>query len=488
MTTTQLCVTVTAPTMAELRRKRDEVAHADYVELRLDSVSDPDVAGALAGRRLPAIVTCRPAWEGGRFHGSEEERHRILREALASDAEYVDVEWKANFTDLLSKTAGRRIVLSMHDFNGVPGDLTERAQAMRATGAEIVKLAVATSRLTDCLPLLDLGAQIGRQSTVLIGMGACGMATRVLARQFGSRWTYAGDERQVGQVTAAELESYRFRTVTETTGIYGLVGSPIAHSVSPAMHNAAFGAAQLDAVYVPFPAADADDFMAFARAVGLRGASVTIPFKVPLFDRMDEVYSVARRIGAINTIRVVDGRWVGGNTDASGFLTPLKDRVPLRGTRVAVLGAGGSARAVAAALSSSQAEVTVYARNPVRAQELATTVSGAAAAMPPEPGSWDLLVNCTPVGMHPHVDETPIDASLLTGRHVYDLVYNPTSTRLLREAKTAGCQTIGGLEMLVAQATEQFEWWTGRKPAHGIMREAALKRLAEFMRHENHVV
>ena len=268
---------------------------------------------------------------------------------------------------------------------------------------------------------------------------------------------------------------------TKQARLFGVLGDPVDHSLSPAMHNAAFGAAQIDAIYVPFPAADADDFMTFARAVGLRGASVTIPFKVPLFDRMDEVYSVARRIGAINTIRVIDGRWVGGNTDVSGFLTPLKDRVALKGARAAVLGAGGSARAVAAALSSSQAQVTVYARNSVRAHELATSVSGTALPMPPEPESWDLLVNCTPVGMHPHVDETPIDAALLTGpagRHVYDLVYNPTSTRLLREAKTAGCQTIGGLEMLVAQATEQFEWWTGRRPAPGIMREAALKRLA----------
>jgi len=486
--TAKLCVTVTAPTTAELCRRRDAVTDADLVELRLDTVSDPSVAGALAGRRLPVIITCRASWEGGQFKGSEEERRRILQDALASEAEYVDVEWRANFSDLIAKTTGRRVVLSMHDFKGVPDDLTERAQAMRATGAEVIKLAVTTPRLSDCLPLLDLGAQIGRRGTVLVGMGACGLPTRVLAAHFGSVWTYAGNERQVGQLTPAEFQAYRFRSVTDKTQVYGLVGSPIAHSVSPAMHNASFAANQIDAVYLPLPAADADDFVTFARAIGLRGASVTIPFKVSLFDRMDEVYAVARRIGAINTIRLVDGRWVGGNTDASGFLAPLKDRVPLRGARVAVLGSGGSARAVAAALTSSQAQVTIYARNSVQASEIATTTSCAAAPLPPEPKSWDLLVNCTPVGMHPNVDETPIDASLLTGRYVYDLVYNPTNTRLLREAKDAGCQTIGGLEMLVAQAAEPFEWWTGRKPLTGIMREAALKRLAEFVRHENHVV
>ena len=489
MTNTRVCVTVTADTTAELRRKRDEVSNADLVELRLDTVSDPNAAGALAGRKLPAIVTCRPPWEGGRFKGSEEERKQILRDALARGAEYVDVEWKAGFTDLLASTAGRRVVLSSHDFDGVPDDLTGRAQAMRATGAEVVKIAVRISRLADCLPLLDLGAQIARQGTVLVGMGECGLATRILARKFGSLWTYAGDQRDIGQLTPSELvDTYRFRALTETTDIYGLAGSPISHSVSPAMHNAVFAAMRLDAVYLPFPATDADDFVTFGRAIGLKGASVTIPFKVSLFDRMDEVYAVARRIGAINTIRAIDGRWVGGNTDAAAFLSPLRDRVELNGARVAVLGAGGAARAVAVALNSSNTQVTVYARDVAKAQEVAMTASAGSGTLPPPRGSWDLLVNCTPVGMYPKTTETPIDAALLTGRCVYDLVYNPTTTRLMREAAKAGLQTIGGLEMLVAQAHEQFEWWTGRRAPAGVMREAALKRLAEFMRHENHVV
>jgi len=479
----RICVTVTAETTAELRRKRDEVSNADLIELRLDTVSDPNVAGALAGRKHPVILTCRAAWEGGQFKGSEEERKQILRDGLARGAEYVDVEWKANFTDLLSSSGGRRVVISSHSFDGVPTDLVGRAQAMRATGAEVVKIAVQTSRLTDCLPLLDLGAQVARQGTVLVGMGPCGLATRVLAKKFGSLWTYAGDQKEIGQLSTADLvETYRFRSLTENTDVYGLAGSPISHSVSPAMHNAAFGAARQDAVYLPFPAVDADDFVTFGRAFGLKGASVTIPFKVSLFDRVDEVYAVARRIGAINTIKTIDKRWVGGNTDSSGFLSPLRDRVELNGARVAVLGAGGAARAVAVALSSSNSQVTIYGRNPARAQEVAMTASAASGTMPPPPGSWDLLVNCTPVGMYPKVDETPIDASLLTGRHVYDLIYNPTTTRLMREAAKRGCQTIGGLEMLVAQAYEQFEWWTGTRPPAGVMREAALKRLAEFMR------
>jgi 3-dehydroquinate dehydratase/shikimate dehydrogenase len=485
-----LCVTVTGETTAELRRRRDAVADADLVELRLDSVSDPSVAGALDGRRRPVIVTCRPEWEGGSFRGSEEERKRILRDALALGAEYVDVEWRARFTDLIAETSGRRIVLSSHDFLDMPIDLMARVHAMRSTGAEVLKIAVATKRLSDCVPLLDLGAQSGRHGGLaLIGMGECGLPTRVLAARFGSIWTYAGPLNEIGQVTAqALIKDYHFRSLNESTEIYGLTGGAVAHSVSPAMHNAAFRAAHLDAVYLPLQAASAEDFVTFGRAIGLNGASVTIPFKVALFEHVDEVYAVARRIGAINTIKVQDGRWIGGNTDAVGFFEPLRQRVRLEGLRAAILGAGGAARAVTVALASCGCSVRLHARVRAQAEEIAVLTPAEIGPWPPEPGSWDLLINCTPVGMYPRVDETPLPAECLTGRYVYDLIYNPTATRLLREAAARGCQTIGGLDMLVAQAQEQFQWWTDTKASPGVMREAALKRLAEFARDENHLV
>jgi len=188
-----LCVTVTAETTADLRAKRDAVGDADLVELRLDTVRDPSAAAALEGRRRPVIVTCRPTWEGGSFAGSEEERKRILAEALSLGAEYVDIEWRAGFDDLIARTRGRRIVISSHDFDGLPIDLAARAHAMRSTGAEVVKIAAQMKSLSDCLPLLALGAQrSGTGAQVLIGMGPYGAATRVLAGRFGSAWTYAG--------------------------------------------------------------------------------------------------------------------------------------------------------------------------------------------------------------------------------------------------------------------------------------------------------
>ena len=490
MTKPLLCVTVTASTMAELRRQRDAVTDADLVELRLDGVSDPSVAGALSDRRRPVVLTCRPSWEGGAFRGSEDERRRLLDDALSAGAEWVDVEWKARFDDLLAKTGGRRIVLSYHRFEGVPPDLAETAAAMRGSGAEVVKIAVGAQRLSDNLPLLELGRSFGAdQRAVLIAMGDKGLVTRILASRFRSCWTYAGAIRRVGQLTPADmLDAFHFRSIGAATDLYGVVGSPVAHSVSPAMHNASFRAIETDAVYLPLPSADADDFVTFARGIGLKGASVTLPFKVPMGERVDEMDPVARRVGAINTIRITGGKWSGANTDVAGFLRPLQDKgIRLRGTRASILGAGGSARAVAIALGARSAEVTVHARSLKSAADVAQIVDGRCGAWPPPAGSWDLLVNCTPVGMHPRAEQSPVPASTLTGTVVYDLVYNPTVTRLLRDASTAGCQTIGGLDMLVAQADEQFHWWTGMHSPAGVMRAAALKQLAEFATDEDHV-
>jgi 3-dehydroquinate dehydratase/shikimate dehydrogenase len=490
MSTPRLCVTVTAPTTAELRLRRDSVRGADLVELRLDGVADVDVAGALADRRLPVIVTCRPEWEGGRFRGSEDERRQILADALRLGAEYVDIEHRAGFADLVRQDNGRRIVLSYHDFAGAPSDMVALLAAMRRSGAAVIKLAITPHHLSDTLPLLDLGRQFASGGAlVLIAMGEFGIATRVLAGRFESEWTYAGSEQQVGQISASTLvHDYRFRTLNEGTALYGLVGMPVAHSVSPAMHNAAFAALDLNAVYLPLPAASVDDIVTFGTAMGVGGLSITIPYKVAMFDRVSAVSDVARRIGAINTIRIDNDRWIGENTDIAGFLAPLSARVPLNGLRAAVLGSGGAARAAAVGLSESGCRVRVHGRSPSSAHATAHVASAEIGPCPPERGSWDLLVNCTPVGMHPHVDDTPMAAEDLTGRYVYDLVYNPCETRLLREAARAGCQTIGGLDMLVAQAREQFFLWTGVRPPTDVLHAAARTRLREFNRDENDVV
>lgn len=479
MGTARLCVTVTGRTMAELRRRRDEESDADLVELRLDTASDADAAAALFGRKTPVIVTCRPTWEGGQFQGSEEERLRLLRQAQELGAEYIDVEWKARFAEAVRARDGKGVILSMHDFSGVPQDLADCARAMAATGAEVIKIAVTAKKLTDCIPLLSLAGTLTVPAT-LIAMGDAGIVTRVLAARFNSCWTYAGDQVAPGQMSGARLrDDFSFRRLTRKTDLYGVVGRPIMHSLSPAMHNAAFSAVAEDAVYLPLAATDYDDFLHFAEALTVRGASVTAPFKRAAFNRTAVRDDLGERIHSVNTVRRTGERWEARNTDVAGFLAPLDEAaVELRGKRAIVLGAGGAARAVVHALLSRGAGVQVAARRREQASDLARDVVCGVTDWPPAAGSWDLLVNTTPIGTTPAVEDTPLPDGPFTGELVYDLVYNPPLTRLLRDAADAGCRTIGGMAMLVAQAERQFEWWTGLTPPAGVMRDAAMRGLA----------
>ena len=472
-----LCATVAASTVEELRRNRDAADGADLVELRLDHLDTPDGAAALDGRRRPAIVTCRPTWEGGRFDGTEEERRRVLEKAMAAGAEFVDIEAAAAFApEIIRMRRGRGVVLSAHLYGEAPTDLQARAAAMRSTGAEVIKIAIEAHHVSDVLPLFSLADRYPSPDGtghVLIAMGTPGIPSRVLAARLGNRWTYAGDAVAPGQLPAARLlNEFHFRHLAPDAALYGVVGNPVGHSRSPAMHNAGFAAMGMNAVYVPFEASSAEDFVGVARELGISGASITAPFKVALMSHVDRVEELAKRVGAINTIVVRDGCWIGANTDVHGFLAPLAGRIGLKGTRAAVLGAGGAARGVAIALADRGAAVTICARKEEAAHEIADLVGGKAGSFPPRAGTWDILINATPAGTGPD-GVNPIAGTPLDGEMVFDLVYTPTETALLADARAAGCLTIGGIEMLIAQAERQFELWTGHKPPDGLFARAA---------------
>ena len=480
MSQARLCATVTAETTAGLRAARDAVRGADLVELRLDGVRDLDVAGALAGRSVPTLITCRPAWEGGRFAGSEEERRRILQRAFELGADWVDLEWRGGFDRLIANRRGRNVVLSMHDFEATPADLKSPYRAMRATGAEVVKIAAHSRSGADVVRLHRLARGTRGEPAVLVGMGPIGVPTRLLPARFGSAWTYAGDGVAPGQIPLSDMiERYRCHRTSASTAVYGVAGSPIAHSLSPVMHNAGFADAGLDAIYVPFEAAGPGDLMELVQALDVQGLSVTAPFKESILDHVGDVDPVGRRTGAVNTLRADGDGWQGLNTDVAGFLAPLEARGGVEGLRCCVLGAGGAARSVALGLAGAGGAVTVRARRPARAAEVAALAGGAAGGLPPPPGSWDLLVNTTPVGTAPHVGDTPVPAEALAGGStVYDLVYNPARTRLMRDAEAAGCRALGGLDMLAAQAVRQFEWWCGARPSTDLFLNAARAALA----------
>jgi 3-dehydroquinate dehydratase/shikimate dehydrogenase len=472
---------VTGRTMAEIRAGRD-AAGADLIELRLDGVRDVDVDAALAGRRHPVIVTCRAAWEGGAFDGSEEARQRILAQAIERGAEYVDVEWRADRRSLPAARAGQ-LVLSHHDFEDTPSDLDERVRAMRAERPGIVKVAVTPRSLRDVVRLRDaMRAGETGESRVAIAMGPIGQISRAFPQAFGSRWTYAGTNAP-GQLSVAALRDvYRVPQQSSSTTLYAVTGQPLGHSASPAMHNAMLATLGMDAVYVVLETADADDVLSAAAAFGVQGASVTAPLKESIFARVPAVDDLARAIGALNTLKRTADGWEGRNFDVAGMLDPLdRRRFDLRGRRVVVLGAGGAGRMAAWAFASRGAQVEIAARRDDRASAVAAEIGVAASAWPPATG-WDLLVNTTPVGTWPHVDESPLDRAAIQGRMVYDLIYNPAETTLLRWAREAGAETIGGLEMLVGQACLQFEWWTGRRADPAVMMTAARAFVADVTR------
>jgi 3-dehydroquinate dehydratase/shikimate dehydrogenase len=460
---------VTGATMAEIRRGRDE-ASGDLVELRLDGVADLDVAGALAGRRLPAIVTCRAPYEGGAFRGSEADRLEILSRASALGAEFVDVEWKADRRRLRVGGA-TQLVLSHHDFEGTPADLPDRIRAMRAEEPHIVKVAVTPHDLCDVVRLRK--AMSFDAPHVALAMGFLGQLSRACPGAFGSCWTFAGTNAS-GQLSVDQLRhAFSVGTQSGRTAIYGVAGQPLEHSASPAMHNAMLRAHGLDAVYVAFETADAGELLEAAEELGVAGLSVTAPLKEAAFARVPSSDDLTRRIGALNTLRRTGDGWEGSNFDVAGLLAPIDARrLDLRGRRVVVLGAGGAARMAVWAFQSRGAAVEIAARRSERSEAVARELGAARSAWPPAPG-WDLLVNTTPVGTWPNVEESPLDREHLHGAMVYDLIYNPEETALLRCARLAGAETIGGLEMLVGQACLQFEWWTRRRADAAVMTEAA---------------
>jgi 3-dehydroquinate dehydratase/shikimate dehydrogenase len=362
---------------------------------------------------------------------------------------------------------------------------------MCSTPGRILKLAVQANDATDCLPvfaLLEQAHSDGR-AMIAIAMGDAGIATRILGPSRGSFLTYAapegGTQTGPGQLSVTELRDvYRIEKIDRQTQVFGLIGLPVSHSVSPLMHNAAFAATEANAVYLPFEVHDVEAFlkrMIHPRTRELNwnvgGLSVTAPHKFAVMACLDWIEPAAKEIGAVNTIVVANDELHGYNTDARGFINSLASAFgELREVRCAVLGAGGAASAALWGLKQAGATATVFARDTTKASAVAARfdvewqpLADAAFA------GFDLVVNATPLGMTGSLEaETPATSQQLRGAWLaYDLVYNPTETKFLREAREAGCKTMSGFPMLVAQAVEQFKLWTGTEPPEKVMREAA---------------
>lgn len=496
-----LCAPITetaADNFFQAMQAADRVA--DVIELRLDYLPAADLPGflaALVGHAAeftkPLLFTFRPVEQGGRRAVTLAERRAFwqgLSPAMVEKIGFADFESDLveSFRQETPPVPWEKIICSWHDFDATPADLPARFERMAATPAAIVKIATKAQTISDCLPLFDLiDRSRGAKPVIALGMGMPGLMTRVLSISRGAMLTFGslarGAESAPGQPTIAELQDlYRIKHLSRQTEIFGIIGNPVSHSRSPRIHNAALNALGRDGVYLPFEVADIDGFARdFLRPETrkidwrLRGLSVTIPHKRSILPYLDSIDETARVIGAINTVVVEDGRVRACNTDVGGAMKPLESLLDLKGARVAVLGAGGSARAICYGLKLRGADIDLYARDVQKAQVLADEFGTRLHTMESFRGAVDLVINCTPVGMHGHSEgQSPISPeSLRDVRLVYDLIYMPEETALLRDAKAAGCRTLGGLAMLVAQAGEQFRFWTGEDPPLDVMWQAA---------------
>jgi shikimate 5-dehydrogenase/3-dehydroquinate dehydratase, type I len=452
-----------------------------FLEFRLDYFSKPGLAIPRIKRFLEshhgtiAIATCRRVASGGKFRGSIASQIDILNKAAAAGCQLVDVELQTATKvkpELLQKLRGRAaLILSYHDFRGTK-KLDASLEKMLALPADFYKVVSTATTLADNVAMIKFLAREGdKHSLVGMCMGEQGTISRVLGVRAGSMFTFAsasaGQETAPGQITAQELRSvYRIDQVDVATRVYGVVGDPIAHSLSPAIMNAAFRRENVNAVYLALHAKTLKDLLTCVKEIPIHGLSVTMPYKEVILPHLDNTDSHTTKIGACNTIvRAQDGKLYGFNTDTAGIVRPLERRLnTLEGARILVIGAGGAARAAVFGLKERGCEVYILNRSLAAAKKLAHQARARIMKRPDlRKLAFDVIINATPVGMG-NTRETPLQDKEINARYVFDMVYDPAETRLLKLAKERGAQLIPGIEMFVHQAARQFEIWTG-KPA-----------------------
>ena len=461
------------------------------VELRLDWLTDEDEVDGFLARlekmrpRATLIATCRRREAGGKFRGTIAQQLVHLASALRSGCTWYDLEIESSAQcppALLEVLLGEgRRIASAHFFRRSPKNLRRVAADLGRGKPEAIKIAAHCDSLGRSIQVLRLVR--GRQDVIAVPMGDAVTAARVLALREGSAIAYAPLQNATapGQVTLdAMINLYRADRLRRKTRLYGVIGDPIGHSLSPVLQNAGFQARKMDAVFLPFLVHDLPDFLGSVEPLGIAGFSVTLPHKQAILRHLDDCDPIAAAIGAVNTVVVRGGgKLYGYNTDYVGVLRALERRIPLRGSRALLFGAGGAARAVAFALAEAGASVCVCARRTQAAKALARAVGGQFVERLRLQGEFfDAIINATPVGMHPAEGRSPLAARELNCRLVFDLIYRPRLTQLMQLAALRGIETVSGVEMFVAQGTAQWEIWTGERAPVEVMRRAVLRALA----------
>jgi len=460
------------------------------LEFRLDYLKPQDLSASNVAKwvelaQKPVVLTLRRRANGGEFDGSEEAQVQILKSLCGAfidlEIETIETFLGGNLAPLKSNSS--TWIASYHNFQETPADLAAIYRRLKNSGASILKIATQALKFEDNFRLLEQ-AQVAQQDgipIIIAAMGELGTFSRLTATGRGSLWTYAslqkGSESAPGQFAASELKHlYSVDDINESTQVYGVIGWPIGHSLSPHIHNPALRQLGLNARYLPFSIKDLKDFGPHLRRFA--GFSVTIPHKVQILDFVDVVDETVKQTGAANTIVNRGQKLFAFNTDVYGTHQALRKAFEAGIHRATLLGTGGAARAAALVLKEREYAVTVLARDPRKAERFAGEFGFASDALN-QAGRYkgDLLINATSVGMFPAIDECPLPTDALNYRYVFDMVYNPRETRLLREAQRESV-VISGVEMFVAQAARQFELWTGHQAPTELMRDIVLRQLA----------
>ena len=490
----RICIALGLPDVARLleQARREAEAGENFLEFRLDYLPDPALGAQAIAKFLadyPActvLATCRRHQNHGKYNGSMEDQFKILDLAIQNGSRAVDVEIETAevMPERCAELRERAyLIVSWHHFETTP-PLDPVLKRMCKVPADVYKLVGTSRKPTDTGRILAASRLSPKIPLVTLSMGEIGFPSRVLSTALGAVFTYAAPAHvqgtASGQINARQLRSlYRIDKFTKTAKIFGVVADPVRHSMSPQVHNRAFQSRRMDAVYVPLLVSPNQlrDFFQFAEGLPLSGFSVTIPHKRRIMRYLDHVDPLAKRIGAVNTVVRKAGKWRGSNTDAEAVSGPLSKLIPLPKATVLIVGNGGAARGAACALADAGAKVSITGRNPDRVRALARAC--AADCVLQEQAllrHFDVVINATPLGQWPNVTECPFDGAI-PGDIVFDMVYNPLETLLIKRAKEQGKKVIPGIKMFIEQAVRQFEIWTGETAPRAAMETAALDAL-----------
>lgn len=470
-----ICLTLSGPTILDnLKALADNKDYVDICELRLDLLSPSEVAKAAdfpSMVDIPVILTLRRVSDGGKCTLQEKARRSLLIDTMKNGGfSYVDIEDDVKKSDVeeAAHSLGMKVIRSYHDFEGVPADIFSRVHSLASRG-DVAKIAVTPHNTADVMTLFRINEELKDVPKIIIGMGEWGVATRILYKKMGSILTFGSNGKAVapGMISARELKLlYRADQLNDNTGIYGIVGNPVMHSLSPQIHNPGFHKIHYNAVYVPFLSESIRSFLTLAEMLRMRGFSVTVPFKVDVVKYLGNITREVKQIGSCNTVVRVPNMWKGTNTDYYGFIHPIEKEIDDDRIKSAlVIGAGGAAKAIVWALKMRNVKVMIVNRTKSKADELARLYgvgSDSLDNISRYEGKVDLVVQATNMGLHPYEDVNPAENFHFSGKEIaYDIVYKPKYTKFLIAAEKAGCSLKFGWDMLMEQGKLQFESFTG---------------------------